>query len=107
MLFVIFPQKNRILTDPEAYGITPGSAGEEAALKEIKHEAVVLSKLHHDRILSFRGVVASPDGRAAIYILFELANCSLKGYLKSLGRPLSLLECKHMGMLMWIVCCGV
>ena len=90
-------QMNEALTNP-LFCIEPGSSEEERAMRDILHEAALLSQLHHDRILSFRGIVMSAPRRAPQYILFELADCSLDTYIKRLGRPLTLIDCKRFGL---------
>ena len=89
---------SRILLDPALYGITPGSAEEAAVHAEILREAIMLSSLHHDRVLSFRGVVNRAGTHHPECILFELASDSLAGYLRKLPRLLSLRECKRLGV---------
>ena len=94
---VAAPQENEALANP-IYGIDPGSVEERVVLDEIVHEAVMLSHLYHDRILSFRGIVTAPDAKSPKYILFELANGSLNSYLEKLPRLLTLKECKRIGV---------
>ena len=93
---VLSPQVNQLLSNPALYGLEPGSPDEERVLHEIMHEASMLATLRHPCILSFRGIVATPDHRNAKYVLFELASCSLKDYLSGLGRAFTLLECKQL-----------
>ena len=67
-------------------------------LSEIKHEAMLLSKLHHDRILSFRGVVNAAGTKNPKYILFELADDSLKGYFDKMTHLLTVKEVRRLGI---------
>ena len=46
----------------------------------------MLSTLHDDRILSFRGVVNAPGTDDPLYILFELAHDSLRDHLQKLAE---------------------
>ena len=68
------------------YGVALGSDEEAHVHEEILHEALILSKIHHDRILSFRGITV--DGSRGelkpVHILFELARGSLRWYLDNI-----------------------
>ena len=61
-------------------------------LRMLEKEAAMLSELHNDRVLSFRGIVYDPVTSLPKYLIMELAKCNLRQYLQSLQRPLSLPE---------------
>jgi serine/threonine protein kinase len=70
------------LNDPDLYGLTPGSAEEQAVLNDLIAEVTMLATLHSDKIVSFRGgCVDSVSGRPK-FIILELASGSLEGYLR-------------------------
>ena len=89
-------QINQILSNP-LYREDPDFS-EDCVIDDIIHEAVMLSHLHHDRILSFRGIVTDPVTNNPKYILFELASGSLDKHVEKLGRLLTLKECRRIGV---------
>ena len=92
------PQMNHLLMKAHEYNLTPGSQELSCVLREVQHEAVTLSQLHHDGVLNFRGVVNMPDTDSPMYILFELASDSLRGYVNKLDRKLTLREVKRVAV---------
>jgi serine/threonine protein kinase len=79
------------------YGVHAGSPEERAVLAELASEINMLASLHHDKILSLRGVCFDAVSGQPKYIVLELASGSLRGYLRSLGRRLTLNEFKGFG----------
>jgi serine/threonine protein kinase len=60
-------------------------------------EATMLSTLHHDKILSFRGVCLDASTREPRYLVVELAELNLRTHLDRLGRPVTLTELQRFG----------
>jgi serine/threonine protein kinase len=89
-------QSMHVLNNPEVYGIIPGSADEIGAINELMEEVVMLSGIHCDRIVSFRGLCVGTLDKRPKYIILELASGSLDWYLRSLPGQLPLT--KFVGM---------
>ena len=88
---VIFPgQAYHALLNPTLYNLTAGSPEHDHVIAELTAEALLLAACHHNNILGFRGVCF--DNTLPKYIVVELAESSLSGYLRDLGRKLSLRE---------------
>ena len=66
------------------------------------HEAVLLSRLVHNHIMAFRGIIKAPDSSNPKSIVFELAHSDLERCLKPEGMAraqlLTLFECKRIGI---------
>ena len=90
-------QAYHVLTNPSVYSLRAGSAEHAKVLEDLKAEASLLSLLHHDRIVSFRGICVDSGTKLPKYVITELAADSLKGYLTKLRRPLALDELKCFG----------
>ncbi len=86
-----------MLMNPVIYGIeSEGTPEYMAIVKAVMSEADMLATLRHDRILGFNGVCVSAATGHPKYIVVELAENSLRAYLKSLGRlftPKELARC--------------
>lgn len=83
------PQGLHLMLLPDVYGILPGSSEYLAQAEDVRKEAVMLSLCHDANILTFKGMCVDA-ARVPKYILTELATGgNLRGYLTSLGRPLT------------------
>jgi serine/threonine protein kinase len=67
------------------------------AVSDFIAEATMLSSLHHDKILGFRGVCLDAATRDPRYLVVELAELNLRTYLDKLGRPVTLTELQRFG----------
>jgi serine/threonine protein kinase len=91
------PQAYHALQHRSLYGVHAGSPEERAVLAELASEINMLASLHHDKILSLRGVCFDSVSGQPKYIVLELASGSLRSYLRSLRRRLTLNELKGFG----------
>lgn len=92
------PQGYHILLNPDLYGLNELSHEDRSrVLDEILREAQLLHRLRHPHVVAFRGVCFGGPLNDPKYIVTELAEDSLKGYLTKLHRPLTLLELTRIG----------
>lgn len=73
------------------YGVDSSVATYKAVVDELYDEASLLAAIRHDRIISFQGITLDHAGRPK-YVLTELALGSMKQYLTTLGRRVTVDE---------------
>jgi serine/threonine protein kinase len=83
-----------ILLNPEEFGVEPHSKAEQHQLYVLRKEIAMLSGLHHENLVGFRGVAFDLKSPRQLpkYIVTELADCNLSQWLDGLGRKLTIGE---------------
>ena len=79
-----------MLLDPELFAADAGTSGHAAVIQDIVAEANMLAALHHDKLLSFRGVCFDSTTGHPKYLVTELADCSLRVWMTRGRGKLSL-----------------